>query len=35
MVLENKWAATSETFVEIDHEIFSTVILSPPPIQEG
>ena len=23
------------TFLEIDHEIFSTVILSPPLIQEG
>ena len=27
--------AMSETFVEIDHEIFSTVILSLPLIQEG
>ena len=25
----------SHSFVEIDHEIFSTVILSLPPIQEG
>ena len=35
MVYCNIWWGRQHSFVEIDHEIFSTVILSLPLIQEG
>ena len=36
LVIRRLWASCQQhSFMETDHEIFSTVILSLPPIQEG